>query len=54
MNQDLFRAYRGLTLLGKKNEAIKELNHLLTEYGAEMEESTRKDFEKSLAEAKGF
>ena len=54
MNGDLFRAYRGLTLLGKKDEAIKELNRLLAEYGPEMDETRRKEFEQSLAEAKGF
>jgi len=54
MNADLFRAYRGLTLLGKKDEAVKELNRLLTEYGPKMDETKRKEFEQHLAEAKGF
>jgi RNA polymerase sigma factor (sigma-70 family) len=53
MNEDLFRAYLGLTLLGEKDEAVKELKRLLATYGAEMEASTRKDYEKRLKAAKG-
>jgi hypothetical protein len=54
INDRLFRTYRGLALLGKKDEALKELKRLLEAYGSEMEESARKDFEKRLEEAKGL
>jgi hypothetical protein len=54
MNHDLFWAYRGLALLGEKDEALKELQRLLAAYGSEMEASTRKDYEKRLAEAKDW
>jgi RNA polymerase sigma factor (sigma-70 family) len=54
INERLFRAYHGLTLLGKKAEAVRELNRLLDTYGSEMEEYTRKDFEKRLEHAKGL
>ena len=54
MNTDLFRAYRGLTLLGRHREAVKELNRLFAAYGPEMDETRRKEFAKMLEEAKGF
>ena len=54
MNEDLFRAYQGLALLGEKDEAVKELKRLFAAYGTEMEASTRKDYEKRLAEAKDW
>ena len=47
----LFRAYRGLALLGEKDEAVKALKRLLAAYGPEMEASTRKDYEKRLKAA---
>jgi uncharacterized protein (TIGR03067 family) len=53
INEDLFRAYDGLALLGEKDEALKELKRLLATYGAEMEASTRKDYEKRLKAAEG-
>jgi RNA polymerase sigma factor (sigma-70 family) len=53
LNENLFRAYDGLALLGEKEEAVKELQRLLTTYGAEMEASTRKDYEERLKAAKG-
>jgi hypothetical protein len=54
MNEDLFRAYQGLALLGEKDEAVKELKRLIAAYGTEMEASTRKDYEKRLTEAKDW
>jgi hypothetical protein len=50
----LFDAYRGLALLGEKDEAVKELNRLLAGYGPKWEPSVRKYYEKRLAEAKGW
>ncbi len=53
LNENLFRAYDALTLLGQKDEAVTELTRLLATYGAEMEASTRKDYEERLNAAKG-
>jgi hypothetical protein len=51
---DLFMAYHGLSLLGAKPEAIKELTRLLAEYGSKMEPNDRKEYEKRLKEASGW
>jgi hypothetical protein len=54
LNEDLFRAYRRLALLGKKDDALKELTRLRDAYGVAMEADTKKDFEKRLTEAKDW
>lgn len=48
---DLFMAYQGLALLGRKQEALAELNALFAKYSQGMEPSTRREYEEHLQAA---
>jgi hypothetical protein len=52
MPEDLFRAYRGLALLGKKDETLKELERLDKNFGAKLDESDKKEFAERMKVAK--
>ncbi len=52
--EDLFRAYRGLALLGAKEEALKELERVLAAHGEKFDAGARKEYAEKLKAAKGW
>ena len=52
MIEDLFRAYRGLALLGGKQEAHKELERVIATYGEKFDAGAKKEYEEKLKAAK--
>ena len=50
--EDLFRAYRGLALLGGKDEAIGELERLVAAHGMKFEADCAKEYAKRLKAAR--
>jgi hypothetical protein len=52
MLEDLFRSYQGLALLGGKDEAVKELERLVADYGEKFDASAKKEYAERLKTAK--
>jgi hypothetical protein len=51
---NLFKAYHGMALLGRKQQALTDLKRLLREYGKEMEDHSRKEYETLIKKAEGW